>query len=491
VGQPGARLPDEFDVVTATPIDYFFLLFKPFMFADVVRHTNSYAQWSMDQAGRDDPRWTDTTEAEMRAYIGMHINMGINPLPATHMYWSSNPNIGNEGMKRTMTANRFQKLTQYIHVADRASEPAKDAPDFDALYKLRPVIDHVSATFQEMYTPSEFVSVDEAMIPYTGRKKIKQFMNNKPVKKGIKVWMCCDSTNAYCHKFDVYLGKQARTEHGLGYRVVKDMTSELRGSNRQVFFDNFFTSVQLVESLQQEDSLYSCGTVRTNRIGFPAELKKPRDLRQRGQMRVLQKGDTPLVASVWKDCSYVHTLSTLPDSTKVVPGQRQRGAEVVPVEMPHPVAQYNRYMGGVDLHDQYRMCYEVGRNSHKWWKYLFFFMLNCCVVNSFLLYKAVSRRRTSKKRYAHLDYREELVSELIAGYTSRKRPSSAMKPKRVGNENVPAHSLERLPWKKRRCVQCVSRGERKESVFGCAMCGVNLCKKGCHAQFHSGIGIDV
>jgi len=63
--------------------------------------------------------------------------MGINPLPATHMYWSSNPNVGNEGMMRTMTANRFQKLTQYIHVADCASEPAKDAPDFDALYKLQ------------------------------------------------------------------------------------------------------------------------------------------------------------------------------------------------------------------------------------------------------------------------------------------------------------------------------------------------------------------
>jgi len=163
--------------------------------------------------------------------------------------------------------------------------------------------------------------------------------------------MCCDSTNTYCHKFDVYLGKQAKTKHGLGYSVVKDMTSELRGSNRQVFFDNFFTSVHLVEGLQQEDSLYSCGTVWTNRIGFPAELKKPHDLRQRGQMRVLQKSDTPLVASVWKDSSYVHTLSTLPDSTKVVPGQRQRGAKVVPVEMPHSVAQYNWYISGMDLHN--------------------------------------------------------------------------------------------------------------------------------------------
>ena len=70
----------------------------------------------------------------------------------------------------------------------------------------KPVIDHVSDTFKDMYTQSVFVSVDEAMIPYTCRK-IREFMNNKPVKKGIKVWMCCDSTNAYCHKFDVYLRK--------------------------------------------------------------------------------------------------------------------------------------------------------------------------------------------------------------------------------------------------------------------------------------------
>jgi len=77
--------------------------------------------------------------------------------------------------------------------------------------------------------------------------------------------------------------------------------------------------------------------------------------------------------------------------------------------MPYPVApQYNQYMGGVDLHDQYLMCHEVGRNSHRWWKY--FFMLNYCVVNAFLLYKVVSCRRTSKKRYAHLDYGEELSS---------------------------------------------------------------------------------
>ena len=39
-----------------------------------------------------------------------------------------------------------------------------------------------------------------------------------------------------------------------------------------VFFDNFFTSVHLLEQLE-EDGIYSCGTARKDRKGFPPALK--------------------------------------------------------------------------------------------------------------------------------------------------------------------------------------------------------------------------
>ena len=38
----------------------------------------------------------------------------------------------------------------------------------------------------------------------------------------------------------------------------------------------------------------------------------------------------------------------------------------------------------------------------------------------------------SKKRYAHLDFKEGMVSELIVGCTSRLQPTSAVKPKSTG-----------------------------------------------------------
>ena len=51
-------------------------------------------------------------------------------------------------------------------------------------------------------------------------------MPKKPVKHGIKVWML--GTGMYMSSFDVYTGKSGnKVEHGLGARVVKDLTKHL------------------------------------------------------------------------------------------------------------------------------------------------------------------------------------------------------------------------------------------------------------------------
>ena len=70
-------------------------------------------------------------------------------------------------------------------------------------------------------------------------------------------------------------GKQNNSvEKGLGKRVVKDLTGDLKGKNHHVYFDNFFTSLDLIVDLEK-DGIYSCGTARKDRKGFPPELKKP------------------------------------------------------------------------------------------------------------------------------------------------------------------------------------------------------------------------
>ena len=137
------------------------------------------------------------------------------------------------------------------------------------LGKVRPLIDHLSSKFSSLYDPSKDVAVDEAMIKFQRRSTLKQYMLMKPIKRGIKVWVLGDSANGYFSRFQVYTGRQENREVGLGAHGVKTLNSDL---NHHVYFDNFFTSAQLLEQLQ-EDGIYSCGTARKDRRGFPPALR--------------------------------------------------------------------------------------------------------------------------------------------------------------------------------------------------------------------------
>ncbi|XP_052283877.1 piggyBac transposable element-derived protein 4-like [Dreissena polymorpha] len=367
-----------------------------------------------------DLRWQNTTEEEMRAFLAINILMEINQLPNAEMFWSSNPFINNAGITNTMKCNRFQKLVQYFHVADRSTEPGRGEPGYDKLFKVRPVMESVSRTFQDIYMLNKEVSIDEAMIAFTGRLSFRQYMPAKSIKRGIKMWMLCDARTAFLARFEVYLGRQNnQTEHGLGDNVVMRLVDHIYHSFRWLIFDNFFTVIPLMKELL-EKGLYACGTVRVNRKGFPSQLKKPAEVRQRGDFKIMQMGDTNLTATVWKDMRLVHHLVTLRDPTVILPVQRRCGVNVLQLQSPHSVNVYNMYMGGVDLHDQYRAKNDVGSCSKNYWRYLFWFLLNCCIVNAFIMYKLTSRRRIGWKRFTHLDFGLELVPELAGVFCKRK-----------------------------------------------------------------------
>ena len=106
------------------------------------------------------------------------------------------------------------------------------------------------------------------MIKFQGRSSLKHNMPMKPIKRGIKVW----SHNGYFQKIQIYSGKEGTREVDLGAKVVKTLTDHLQGKFHHIFFDNFFTSLKLLEDLG-DNGLYGCGTVRKHHIGFPPTLK--------------------------------------------------------------------------------------------------------------------------------------------------------------------------------------------------------------------------
>ena len=123
----------------------------------------------------------------------------------------------------------------------------------------------------------------------------------------------------------LYRGRQARTEHGLGFDFVNDLTQKWQWNRHHIYCDSLFTSLYLAETLLRRQT-YFCGTFRANMRGMPRAIQQPPVL-PRGESVKRQKGD--VVACVWRDKRDVRVLSTNtnPEDTQVTreaPRNRQQ-----------------------------------------------------------------------------------------------------------------------------------------------------------------------
>ena len=337
--------------------------------------------------------------------------------------------------------------------------------NYDKLFKVRPLLDAVSTTFRQEYRPSKFLSVDEGMVKYKGRLGFKQYMPMKPVKRGIKIWVLANSTNGYLYAMQVYTGKRdgGQPEHGLGHCVVSDLVGHLQGKNYHIFCDNFFTSVRLVEDLLAKN-LYLCGTTRSNRTDFPADLKpnKPavKALR-RGESIFRRKGN--IVAIVWKDKEVVSFISTQcnvrGDETV---RRKQKDGTYIEVPTIPTVTLYNKYMGGVDHNDQMRQYYETSRRAKKWWRYLFWFCVDVSIVNAHILMQVAENH----PNLTQLQFRIELMKGLIGEFSSRQH-------------TVQHGTVQTGHWpvkmSKGRCKRCLRDKKTTFCRMGSELCGMRFC----------------
>ena len=99
------------------------------------------------------------------------------------------------------------------------------------------------------------LSVDESMVPYFGRNSLKMFIRGKPIRFGYKFWALCGS-DGYLYSVKIYTGRETVTEkQPLGTRVVNSMVDIVEEhsdlSAHSLYFDNFFTSYQLMHDLKK------------------------------------------------------------------------------------------------------------------------------------------------------------------------------------------------------------------------------------------------
>lgn len=157
------------------PIDFFFLFYTEELNKDLTNKTNSRLQWKLKS------QFEQITEQEMKNYTATLLFAGILGLksfkdmlsfselgsvfihkafPRTHRWWLIHNNI-----------------SFYFHPFDATNK--------SKVGKMQEIISYLNKQFNYYYVPSEYIVVDEGMIPFKGRFcSFKQHLPRKPHATG-------------------------------------------------------------------------------------------------------------------------------------------------------------------------------------------------------------------------------------------------------------------------------------------------------------------
>lgn len=90
------------------------------------------------------PKWTPITLQELTAYFGIRF-FSVVSLPQMTMYWATDALYGNLFIPRVMKREQFDKIAQYLHVADVSANPPRTDPGHDKLAQVCLLLDHVAS----------------------------------------------------------------------------------------------------------------------------------------------------------------------------------------------------------------------------------------------------------------------------------------------------------------------------------------------------------
>ena len=154
-----------------------------------------------------------------------------------------------------------------------------------------------------------------------------------------------------------------------------------------------------------------------------------------------------------------------------------------PKANPLVVDKYNQYMLEVDHLDQRMSYYQFNRKSVRWWRKVFFWVLEVMIVNAYILYLA---HTDARKKLTHKEFRREIVLALCVELQStavhRPTPRRDQTLQRLTGSHFPNKSPVR-----RVCSVRGSGGQRHLTTSICSTCSYHphLCIGGCFRQYHT------
>ena len=162
-----------------------------------------------------------------------------------------------------------------------------------------------------------------------------------------------------------------------------------------------------------------------------------------------------------------------------------------PTRKPSAVHLYNNNMNGVDRADQLVVYYSFERNTRKWWRKVFFWLMETTIVNSYVIYHEVAEDPCS-----HLAYCRRVLEILATRCVSSAppRPCAGRPSKRPRLEEAPERLNQNLHVMGKReqlrdCIVCSTQvvGGRHRTVYCCNTCpgDLTLHPDTCFEKYHT------
>ena len=304
--------------------------------------------------------------AELRAFLGLLILAGVFKSGRENLasLWASD-GTGRDIFRATMPLQRFLLLLCAERFDDAGTRDERIAAGETAA-PISEIFQKFIKNCKENYTCSEYVTVDEMLVPFRGRCKFRMYIKSKPAKYGLKIMCLCDAKTHYLINAFIYTGKNSRRQNSNPRKLsvptldVLSLIKPIENTNRNVTGNNWFTSNELVNKLKSKGLTY-VGTVRKNKRDVPPEFQ-PHKLREVNSSLFGFTGDRTLVSSVPKKNKSVLLLSSM-HHTNIV-NQHSKKPEINEF--------YNSTKTGVDSLDQKCATYSCNRKSRRWPLTIFF-----------------------------------------------------------------------------------------------------------------------
>lgn len=421
-------------------------------------------------------RWHDVTPPEFYIFIAVVMLMTRNNHLRIEEHWSSDLLLLAPIFGTLMSRNRFCSILSMLHFNNPIQRNTNSR-----LEKIELIINHARQKYKSLLTPYRNLCVDESIVPFKGRLSIKQYLPKKRNRFGIKLFVLCDVTTGIIIDFIVYCGATSEITDpanlGVGGAVVVTLIKDFFESYRHLYVDNWFTSPKLFKYLY-ENKIYACGTVRPSRTGMPSMSQKLK------QGEIISKSNPPLTVIKWRDKKDIHVLSTI-HSKRMLPSMKEDRRTGLPVMKPEAVLDYSKNMGSVDTADMMLSSVQSIRKTCKWYKKLFFHVVDMHLLNAFYTYKIVTDMSS-----AHVaNFQLNLIRQIIEKYnplllTHPQVPRS----NKINPRMLPGNAVEHMPQITqlyRNCKECYKQKRRKQTRYLCPICNVYLCAAPCFHNYHS------